>query len=167
MRKLKFVTAIHLITFALVFPGSMSFASEYYTWVDENGVTNYAGRQPPGQEESRPVTTESTRFGYQTRVPDTISDTIPDTATETASTDDPNEIDPDKLIQEEKAKYEAELAEERRYNCNLGKQNLARLETYARMRVRAADGTERYLTAEEMAQKKQESREAIKFHCRS
>jgi hypothetical protein len=161
MRKLKFVTGIQLIVLAL--GCTAAFASEVYSWVDENGVTNYSERRPPGQEETTPVTTQDTRFGYQPREADT-AETATETTTDTAPAGDT--VDPDKLIAEEKAKYEAELAEERRYNCNLGKQNLARLETYARMRVRDENGSERFLTPEEMDQKKKESREAIKFHCR-
>ena len=136
---------------------------EYYVWIDENGVTNYAERAPSGSQPTH--VTGNQRFGYkarpQTQPPEQNLE-------ETVASGDlmTRPIDPDEAIVEEKAKYETELAAERKRNCELGKQNLARLETFARIRVLGEDGEYRFLSPEEMTEKKRESREAIIYHCR-
>lgn len=163
MRKLE-TTATLCATLVLSFASGLQ-ASEYYTWVDENGVTNYSERAPKGYQTTR--ITESQRFGYKSRNPsDPAAESRDVPFAEESREGGEEDIDPDAAIAGEKAMYEAELAAEREHNCKLGKQNLARLETYARIRVQGDDGKVRYLTAEEMAAKKKESREAIKFHCR-
>ena len=77
----------------------------------------------------------------------------------------PKAIDPDEAIAEEKTKYKNKLAEEQRRNCELGKQNLARLETFARIRVLAEDREYRYLSPEEIIERKKKSRETIIAYC--
>lgn len=167
MRKLEISTGTKPLIFALAMMIFSTFASaaEYYTWVDENGVTNYSERKPQGYEAS--FVTPGHRFGTVRRQAesDPVEETPPDETTP-VTTETGAEVDPDALVAEEREKYEAELAEERKHNCALGKQNLARLQTYARIRVKGEDGKMRFLTDAEMEQKKQESREAIKFHCR-
>ena len=162
MRKLE--TTVALTTLLCLATAGGLNASEYYTWVDENGVTNYSERAPKDYQTTH--ITESEHFGYRPR--DRAPVVPPPSAEETPEPSQPSDsdVDPDAAIAEEKAQYEAELAAERKHNCDLGKQNLARLETYARIRVQGDDGKLRYLTSEEMEQKKKESREAIKFHCR-
>ena len=136
---------------------------EYYVWIDENGVTNYAERAPSGSQPTH--VTGNQRFGHkarpQTKPPEK-------NLKETAASGDlmTRAIDPDEVIAEEKAKYQTELDAERRRNCELGKKNLARLETFARIRVLGEDGEYRFLSPEEMTEKKRESREAIIYHCR-
>lgn len=154
---------------------SASLAEEYYTWVDENGIVNYSERSPDGYNAQR-VTRES-RFGFREpqfgrRDPSQVespAETAPAASEETTGatgSDGDEGVDPDQLIAAQKQEIEAELAAEREKNCRLGKQNLARLEAYARIRVRDDDGEMRYLSDAEMEQKRQESRDAIKFHCR-
>ena len=155
-------TRIAFIAIALLFSPASVHSAEYYTWVDENGVTNYSQRKPPDLETTHVTPTYT--FGTSRARPEPEPEvTTPDSS---AITSGGEEIDPDALVAEEREKYEAELAEERKVNCDLGKQNLARLQTYARIRVRGDDGSMRYLTDSEMQQKKKESREAIKIHCR-
>lgn len=162
--------AAMLVLCSVLCSSSAISEEEYYTWVDENGVVNYSERNPAGYD-ARHVTPES-RFGYKSRA---FGEQAPEPEADTSSTSESgeeeasgggDEIDPDQLIAAQKEQYEAELATERKRNCDLAKQNLARLETYARMRVKGDDGELRYLTASEMDQKKKETREAIKFHCR-
>ena len=163
----KFETGLHITAICLLcLSVPAKAADEYYTWVDENGITNYSERSPAGYDAE--FITEETRFGYRPdpRPVETASVTAPTASAEPEETSGGDDIDPDQLIAEQKAQYEAELAAERSKNCNLAKQNLARLETYARIRVKGDDGKMRYLTESEMDVKRQESREAIKFHCR-
>ena len=128
--------------------------SEYYTWVDKNGVTNYA--EKPTESDAHLVT-RSHRFGYPTPEQDTGS-TPADSGMST-------EVDPDKLIAGEKAEMEAAVAETKNFNCNIGKKNLARLETYGRVKIKGEDGNYRIMSPDEMDSKKDESRELIKENC--
>ncbi len=144
--------------FILVSLGALPALSEsdYYTWVDENGITNYAERKPDNYQ-ARYVT-RAHRFGY--REPDEQ-----DTAETQQEAEEPEEVDPDKIIAAERAKFEAELAEEKRFNCDVGKKNLTRLETFARIRIKDENGNERIMTREEMDAKEAESRQLIRDNC--
>ena len=163
MRKLETVVTLTALLLWAVSGGAQA-SEDYYTWVDENGVTTYAERAPAGYQTTH--ITENQRFGYRPRPRQEPAQQTAPEAPETEQQGPAGGIDPDLAIAEEKAKYEEELAAERKHNCDLGKQNLARLETYARMRVKGDDGKLRYLSAAEIEQKKKESRDAIKFHCR-
>jgi hypothetical protein len=132
--------------------------SEYYTWVDKDGVTNYA--ETPTDSDAHLVT-RSHRFGYPTPEQDPESATA-DTATTTGT---PAEVDPDKLIAGEKAQMEAAISETKNFNCNIGKTNLARLQTYGRVKIKGEDGNYRIMTPDEMDMKKEESRTLIKENC--
>ena len=162
MRKLDIALGF-LLTNLVFFSLDAASQEDYYRWVDENGVTNFGERAPAGTNPTH--VTERQRFGYEARP---RSDTPQGNRLEKATDSNQSErqVDPDELIAEEKAKYEAELAAERKYNCDLAKQNLARLETFARIRIQGDDGEYRYLTSEEMEEKNAESREAIRLNCR-
>ena len=136
---------------------------EYYIWVDESGVTNYAERAPAGHQTTH--VTENQRFGYKERPQMQPPEK---NAKEPGSSADliPKAIDPDEAIAEEKIKYKTILTNEHRQNCELGKQNLARLETFARIRVLAENGEYRYLSPEEITERKRDSRETIIAYCR-
>jgi len=136
---------------------------EYYIWVDENGVTNYAERAPAGYRPTH--VTSNPRFGYNER-PQMQSPE--QNVKETGASVDliPKAIDPDEAIAEQKAKYKTKLTNEHKQNCELGKQNLARLETFARIRVLAENGEYRYLSPEEITERKRDSRETIIAYCR-
>ena len=162
MRKLE-ISLCFLLSILVLLPTKGYCQEEYYIWVDENGVTNYAERAPTGSQPTH--VTGNQRFGYKAR-PRSAPPKKNQEETVAKVGLSARGIDPDEAIAEEKAKYEAELAAERKRNCELGKQNLARLETFARIRVRGDGGEYRYLTPEEMTEKKKESHEAIKFHCR-
>jgi hypothetical protein len=132
--------------------------SEYYTWIDKDGVTNYA--ETPTDSDAHLVT-RSHRFGYPTHEQDIDSAT---TDTETTA-DAPAEVDPDKLIAGEKAQMEAAISETKNFNCGIGKKNLARLETYGRVKIKGEDGNYRIMTPDEMDAKKEESRTLIIENC--
>ena len=132
--------------------------SEYYTWVDKDGVTNYA--ETPTDSDALLVT-RSHRFGYPVNAQGTDSATT-DTET-TAAT--PAEVDPDKLIAGEKAQMEAAISETKNFNCDIGKKNLARLQTYGRVKIKGEDGNYRIMTPDEMDEKKEESRTLIIENC--
>ncbi len=152
-----------IVTISLALIAMVSSAEqEYYTWVDENGVTNYAAKKPSNQEAQ--FVTSSHRFGYRAPEREAVTN---DRETAEASPDNAGEVDPDAIIADERAKFEAELAEEKRFNCDVGKKNLSRLETFGRIRIKGEDGKERVMTDEEMEQKKVESRSLIRENCKA
>jgi len=148
------VTCVLLTTAALT-------ESDYYTWVDENGVTNYAQKKPT--EYDARFITKSYRFGYRATETPVQEEKAP--SSETAPSDS-QEVDPDALIAEERAKFQAQLAEEKRFNCDVGKKNLTRLETFGRIKITDEDGNQRVMTPAEMDAKKIESRALIRENCK-
>jgi len=162
MRTSMLLRAFTLINLAMI-TLDISALEDYYMWVDDDGITNFAERAP--NDSVFVHVTERKRFGYAHQ-----SRSKPIEATQPESNSDLNAqsvdpIDLDSAIAEEKAKYEAELTTARQRSCELAKQNLARLETFARIRVQGDNGEYRYLEPKEMETKKIESREAIKSHC--
>lgn len=151
-------------------------AEDYYVWIDENGVTNYAERSPQGVQ-ARHITT-SRRFGEQypadpsdsrrpgaAAQPGTNSASPSASATPSSSSTADSGVDPDAAISDERAVIAAQIAETKRKNCEIGKKNLASLEAFARIRVKGEDGTEHILTPDEKAQRIETARQVIKENC--
>lgn len=57
------------------------------------------------------------------------------------------------------------MAKVKQDNCRIGTQNLARLESYSRIKVRDDNGEERFLDYEEKAQRTDEARALIRDNC--
>jgi len=134
-------------------------AEDYYTWVDENGVTNYAEKNPLGYQ-ARFVSKTRT-FGQRIATP-TPAPAVPNIPDAPSSV---NEVNPDAVIAEERAVIAAEIATAKKSNCSIGKKNLARLEMFSRVRVTDENGQSRTLTVEEKSAKENEAREVIKDNC--
>lgn len=137
--------------------------SEYYTWVDENGVTNYAEKKP--MYTNARLVTRSQRFGTHAvsrRPAPTDASAAENSPTSQGSG---GAVDPDKLIAADREKAIAELAKAKKINCGIGKKNLLRLETYARIKIEDKDGNQRMMTPEEMDAKRAESRALIQDNC--
>jgi hypothetical protein len=129
MQKLKL-----LLVTLLLLPLAGYSAEEYYTWVDENGVVNYAEREPTGFN-ARHVTPGHRAFGHrqtQTREPSTTP-TAPAGATSGSSAN--AGFDPDSVVADELESEQAKLADIKRRNCDIGKKNLIQLQTYSRIRA--------------------------------
>ena len=139
----------------LLVPGTLS-AAEYYTWVDENGVTNYAERQPRGYVVER--VEKERRFGYPTRYSRMVEAPPPA---------DPTGVDvsADDATSEEIARAAAELQEARATNCDVGKRNYARLKVFARVRVQDEDGGVRDLTDDEKQEQMTAAQQLISDNC--
>ncbi len=145
------------IAVALAAPAN---AAEYYTWVDEDGITNFA-EQNPAEYQAEHVS-QSRRFGARAQEP---SPNVPAATEQAPANASDAEVNPDQVIAAERAKYEAQLAEERSFNCNVCTQNLARLTTFARIRVKDENGEQRLMTDAEMTEKTNESRQLIRDNC--
>ncbi len=150
------------LAFAIAIPGLTSAQTdEYYTWVDENGVTNYAERNPEGVNAT--FVGRSRAYGRPGAV-----EPLPAPARQPAppvTSRSTNEIDPDALVDEEAARLAAELAETKRRNCTIGQNNLAQLKAFARVRVSDEKGENRILTDEEKAAKTEQARQVIRENC--
>jgi hypothetical protein len=143
----------------ILLPIFASAEAEYYTWVDENGVTNYAQKNPQGYDADH--VSKSRPFGYQnSRRPQGD----PATTTDTESNEGTKNEDPTSLDDERKAIAE-QIAAVKKSNCNLGKRNLAQLEAYSRIRVKDAEGNETLLNEEEKAARINEARQIIQENC--
>ena len=147
--------AVVLSIFAL--STSLEAAEDYYTWVDENGVTNYAERNPQGYQ-ARYIT-KTQRFGQRIAPTPEATPGIPD-APQGAPP-----VDPDDVISEERAAISAEIASAKKSNCDIGKKNLARLEMFSRVRVTDEKGESRTLNADEKSAKEEEARKIIRENC--
>jgi hypothetical protein len=168
MRNLKFLAGIGSLVLAFASPQLLATEAEYYTWVDENGVTNYAEKEPSGYN-ARFVTREESRFGYSLRpqgdaLPQQVEPETPDTSAE-AVPDDAEQPDIDQQVAAERARVDAEIAAAKRSNCQIGRRNLAQLEAYARIRVKDDDGEERVLTDAEKAERIRKAKQTIRENC--
>jgi hypothetical protein len=136
--------------------------AEYYTWVDENGVTNYAERNPEGINAT--FVGRGRAFGrpgslFESGEP---AGAVPAV---TESGEEATAIDPDLLVEESAAALAAQLAEQKRANCEAGKNNLAQLRAFARIRVSDELGENRILTDEEKAERTEQARQVIRDNC--
>lgn len=162
MGKLLSIVSMALVIF---WTSATAFAeAEYYTWIDENGITNYAERNPTGYD-ARFISSEQ-RFGYRGfgEAPDPAAErNQPDERAEAEEDEAPTDIDAE--IAAETARIDQEIAAAKRSNCNIGKLNLAQLENYNRIRVKGDDGKVRVLTEEERQQRINKARETVRENC--
>ncbi len=147
----------------LYLPAETTQAAEaedsYYIWVDENGVTNYARQSPKGYEST--YVSKSRRFGQVNRPREKTKSPEAPAGSATAKP----EVNPEIEIQEERADIQEQIARIRASNCDIGKRNLAKLESYARIRVKGDDGEERVLTEEEKQARTAKARKTISENC--
>ena len=160
MRKLMLLNCIKVLpvlTLFLMVVSKPVSAAEYYTWVDDDGVTNYSQRDPEGYQAE--YITENQRFGREQFVPP------PPAATDKPTTTSTGNVNADAAVADEKAAIAQEVAKVKQDNCRIGTQNLARLESYSRIKVREENGEERFLNDEEKAQRTDEARALIRDNC--
>ena len=156
-------TPLSLVIPLLLFPlflfiGSVQAAEPYYIWVDEDGVTNYSQRIPKGYDSE--YVTESSKFGYNrpaTQGPDTKGQDSDD-STEGST---PEATD----MSSERESVQHEIARVKSSNCQVGKANLARLEAYARIRIRDDDGQEHVMTDDEKQERIRQAQATIRENC--
>ncbi|MFT7549490.1 MAG: hypothetical protein ACI9VI_003349 [Candidatus Azotimanducaceae bacterium] len=140
------------------FTTTVNAEEDYYTWIDENGVTNYAERNPQGYQAE--YVTKTRRFGQRVEQTQTEAPKVPDSPSSApaANTDD--------IISEEKAVLRAEIAATKKSNCDIGKKNLARLQMFSRVRVTDEKGENRTLSAEEKSAKEAQARKIVNENCK-
>jgi len=150
---------IYFLAIFLLSSVSVDAAEDYYVWVDENGVTNYAQRNPTGYDADH--VTKARRFGD--RFVEERRSATPPNSTPVSS----GEVDPDAIIAEEREALAVEIASLKKSNCDIGKKNLARLEAFRRIRVTDDLGENRVISDEEKAEKVAVARQVIRENCRA
>ena len=122
-------------------------AKDYYKWVDENGVTHYSARKPVNVEtETISVSTGLPRDenGNPVQVEDNATANNAGASQTAAATPEDNK-DPER--------------------CEAAQRNLRIISENARIRERQEDGTTRFLTQEEIEQRKNLAERAINESC--
>lgn len=120
-------------------------AKNYYKWTDKEGVTHYTARKPHNTEvEAISVSTGLPRDS--SGQPIQVEDEAPASAAETQAAADP----------------EANKDPER---CEAATKNLKIINENARIRERTEDGSTRFLTQEEIKQRKEQAQQAIDESC--
>jgi hypothetical protein len=158
-------------------PGSPG-APDVYRWVDANGVVHYtqvAPRDVPFERVSpsgrdradepsfyNPVRARSNAPGAIVDAP-SVEAGDPDAASAPGLT--PEQLERQSELSAEADARLAEIAEARRRNCELARQQFREFTTYARIRIANPDGSIRILTEEERASRLAETEEAIVVNC--
>lgn len=153
----------------------------YYTWVDENGIVNFSQQNPKDVDAilvtrghrysatSESAALESGRPGKvaapEAPVPEEETASEKGETGESAAKPSPTDQQLDEQMATERQKVQAEIARARASNCEMGKRNLARLEAYARIRIKEADGSERILTDQEKADRTAQAKKTITENC--
>lgn len=159
-KPMKMTAPMKVLSMLLLLGPSIVLAeSEYYTWIDEDGITNYSERNPQGYDAEH-VSPNSRPFGYRRPAEREVVPPPSDPAAAISAQRDPSDI-----ASEERAVVQQEISRVKTENCRIGKQNLARLESYARIRVKDSAGQERVLTDNEKALRIQEARNLVRDNC--
>lgn len=130
-------------------------AQSVYKWTDENGVTHFGDRKPTGkQSESVSIRTGKKSGGSSMSPQQSPQQKVQQIEDEEAEVKE-NET----LSAAEEARQKQRAA-----NCDTARNNLALIKTGSRIKVQE-DGEERYLTPEEIAEKKTQFEEIEELNC--
>lgn len=153
-----FGLVISILLVCLMLASTTTEAREkIYRWVDENGVTHY-GEKPPKKEVE--VDEMKTRRDYSSDAK-AARQALDEkrksrVQSDTAATKTKNE-DIERLIEERKKKIEE--------GCQTAKKNLNVLSTHGRVKEAAEDGTPRYLSEEEHAERIRKTSQYLNDNC--
>jgi hypothetical protein len=138
----------YLIYLLLSVSTSLS-AGTIHKWVDENGNVSY-GDSPPASAKSEDIKVQSAPTNPGKALP-RLNAT--DTDQQTAAGDNQK---PNQKLNKEQAKA----------SCDIARKDLQVITSSARVRLRQPDGTSRYLTEEEIAQRKAQAQADVKNFCK-
>ena len=130
---------------------AMAFAASVYKWTDEDGVTHFGDRQPTGQQaESVSIRTGkgsgNSRMSPQERVEELES------------------REAEESEQRQETAVEEARRKQRAANCETAQSNLALIQRNSRIRIEE-EGELRYLSPEEIEEKKQEFEKIAEENC--
>lgn len=157
------ILTIGVLVLTLVVTERLRAAQQgYYTWVDEDGITNYSQENPKNVDAE--LVTTITRFGRRIRqTPRAAERSSPADTSFTAG----NRQSRGGQLPESKETIaiREEIARVKVANCEIGRQNLVKLESFARIRVPDGSGGERVLSEEERASRIQTNKKTISVNC--
>lgn len=135
-----------------VVPGVASSAS-VYKWTDENGVTHFGDRQPNGQSSEK----VNVRSG-------TASKATSERQSPQERMTDLEERQQGEAEQRRESAAQEARRKQREANCATARSNLDVIDSNARIRVEE-DGEQRYLSPEEIAEKRGQFEEMAEENC--
>ncbi|AZZ94352.1 DUF4124 domain-containing protein [Hahella sp. KA22] len=130
---------------------SLSFASGVYKWTDENGVIHYSDKKPDFKT--------SEELNVQTGTP---TKERQDLDAQSKELSDQQELE---RLKQQQIKENAEADERQKKVCELLKVNLETLMNNARIREEQEDGSQRFMTPEEILQKRKDTQALIDEKC--
>lgn len=142
---------ILLALIALIAP-TFASAESVYRWEDENGVVHFGDREPTGRASEK----VSVRTGQSSR------DTERRSAQEQVSALDENQAEREN--REKETAVEEARRKQREARCKTAQANLTTINSNARIKVEE-DGEQRYLTPEEIEEKKQQFEDIVSESC--
>ncbi|OZG71486.1 DUF4124 domain-containing protein [Hahella sp. CCB-MM4] len=140
------ITAIVLLGMCLP-----AYSAGVYKWTDEDGVVHYSDKKPGNQD----TTQLNVRAGKTSGNRQSVDE-------QTQQLDDKEELEKIRKQQEEENAAAEKLKEDR---CHSARTNMETLTTKARIRIKDADGKERFLTPEEILEKRKESQTVLDEEC--
>ena len=139
-----------LAVVVMMFP-ALSMAESVYKWTDENGVTHFGDRKPTGKKSE----SVSIRTGKKTSSPrQSAQEQVEQLEENQASAEEDAQV---KKVEEARRKQRAA-------NCRTAQTNLSLLQTGSRVKVQE-NGEERYLSQEEIQQKRDEFEKVAEENC--
>jgi hypothetical protein len=140
-----------LLAAAILISGYLptAYAETYYRWKDDRGNPVHSDRPPPKGTAYEVVSTQSSLV----RPVEPEKGAVPKKVQPTVS----NDFEP---VETKKA-----MIEKNPEYCSRAKQNLATLDSSARIRLRNDQGEYRYIDEEEKANQRQQALDTITVHC--
>ena len=136
-----------ILSFFLIAPLQ---AGEIHKWVDENGNVHY-GDAPPVNVSTQNVRVQSAPSNPGRTLPRLLSGDEDETGEAAANTGARSGPDPDDSPEE--------------IACKNAREDLEVISSSARIRLQAADGTSRYMTAQEIADRKAQAEADVSQYC--
>ncbi|GGY79635.1 DUF4124 domain-containing protein [Marinobacter zhanjiangensis] len=131
---------------------ALASAQSVYRWQDENGVVHFGDREPVGQSSER----VSVKTGKSSGDADRPS------AQEQVQALDESQAERER--REKETAVEEARRKQREARCQAAQANLQAINSNARIRV-TEDGEQRYLSPEEIAEKKQQFENIVEESC--
>ena len=135
-----------------VVPG-VAISASVYKWPDENGVTHFGDRQPTGSKAER----VNVRSG-------TSTDASGNRQSPQERLQNLEERQSEEAEQRQESAVEQARRKQREANCATARSNLELIERNARIRIEE-NGEQRYLSQEEIAEKKAEALRIAEENC--
>lgn len=130
-----------------------AWAGKVYKWTDENGVVHYTDQKPRNGTILKEMQISEPRYTPLPR---------PSIEEQTKALDKQEEID---RVRAQQQAENAKVEKLRKERCEAARKNLDILNSTARVRVEDKDGQDRFLTPEEIVERRQRYQDIINAEC--